>query len=207
MKTARQQYEYARQMGVSDDLPSPAAAVDTAKLPPFTFDGIEKAMIILPGAARGSSKRWPADYFAKVAADAVKDNLVKNIVICGTSGEAAECDAVFKILTDNNIPSTNLCGKTKLGELAFLLSKAKAVLSNDSGGMHLATAVGAPVVAVFGITDPKKTGPLGKSKVVQAEGVKASRAIPRESEEATRALLSVKPERVYSALKELLSNG
>ena len=97
----------------------------------------------------------------------------------------------------------NLCGKTGLPELAGLLSRCRAVCCNDSGGMHLATAVGAPVVAVFGLTDPGKTGPLGRSAVVAAEGVKVSRSIPRESEAATRALASVQPERVFAALRQI----
>lgn len=99
----------------------------------------------------------------------------------------------------------NLCGQTNLGELSWILKHSKIVCCNDSGGMHLATAMGVPVVAIFGMTDPQKTGPLGWASVVAAEGVKVSRAIPRESEEAVRALRSVKPERVYSALVELLA--
>ncbi len=202
-----QQLEYARLLGVEGDLPSPALAIDTTRLPLFDAEGIERALIVLPGAARGSSKRWRADYFAEVALSALKDGLVERIYVCGTPGEATECDAVTKAISAKSDDVVNLCGRTKLGELAYLMSKCRAALSNDSGGMHLATAMGAPVVAVFGITDSSKTGPLGKSRVVAAEGVKVSRAIPRESEIATRALDSVKPERVYAALRELLANG
>jgi ADP-heptose:LPS heptosyltransferase len=73
--------------------------------------------------------------------------------------------------------------------------------------MHLATAVGTPVVAVFGLTDPAKTGPLGRSRVVAADGVKVSRSIPRESKAATHALASVLPDRVFTALRELIADA
>lgn len=206
---AHQQLEYARLMGVEEsDLPSPSTALNAATLPAYPeIDSVEEALIILPGAARGPSKRWPGEYFAEVGINAVKTGLAKNILVCGTPGEAEDCKVVEETLLQAKVPVKNLCGKTKLGELAWLLSKCCCVISNDSGGMHLATAMGAPVVAIFGITDPEKTGPLGASKVVAAEGVRHARAIPRESEEATTALKSVKPQRVLEALKELLGNG
>lgn len=206
---AHQQLEYARLMGVEEsDLPSPATALNAAALPAYSdIDSVEDALIVLPGAARGPSKRWPGNYFAEVGANAVKEGLVKKVLVCGTPGEAQDCKVVEAALEQAQIPVVNLCGKTKLGELAWILSKCRAVISNDSGGMHLSTAMGAPVVAIFGITDPEKTGPLGASKVVAAEGVRHARAIPRESEEATKALNSVKPDKVLKALKELLING
>lgn len=206
---AHQQLEYARLFGVEGDLPSPAAAIDPVKLPTFECGvPLGESLVILPGAARGGSKRWPWEHFSAVAGCALGAGVVRHVLVCGTPGEAAECAAVAEAVAAGKAGAvTNLCGKTRLGELAFVLSKCRAVCSNDSGGMHLATAMGAPVVAVFGLTDPAKTGPLGRSAVVAAEGVKVSRAIPRESAAATRALLSVKPERVFKALQEVLANG
>lgn len=206
---AHQQYEYARLMGVEEEnLPSPSAALNVDALPPYSdIAGVDDALIVLPGAARGPSKRWPGRYFAEVGAEAVRAGLAKSVLVCGTPGESEDCRAVEEALAQAGIAAVNLCGRTKLGELAWLLSKCRAVISNDSGGMHLATAMGAPVVAIFGITDPEKTGPLGASRVVAAEGVRHARAVPRESEEATRALNSVSPVKVFEALKELLING
>ncbi len=161
-------------------------------------------LVILPGAARGGSKRWPSTNFAEVAVKALEAGVAGRVVVCGTPGEAAECkavtDGVAKRFPDAVL---NLCGKTGLPELAGLLARCRAVCCNDSGGMHLATAVGAPVVAVFGLTDPGKTGPLGRSAVVAANGVKVSRSIPRESEAATRALASVSPDRVFASLRKM----
>lgn len=206
---AHQSLEYARIMGVEDEaLPPPSAALDLARLPPP--GGLPPALpeggylAILPGAARGGSKRWPPENFAAAARMALDAGIAGSAVVCGTEGERAECDAVAKALGGR---AANLCGKTGVPELAALLAGARAVLSNDSGGMHLATAVGAPVVAVFGLTDPMKTGPLGKAAVVAAEGVRHARAIPRESPEAERALRSISPERVFDALRGLLDGN
>ena len=206
LEEAHQQIEYARILGVEDaELPPPCAAVDVSRLPfPNGAGAVAKALVILPGAARGDSKRWPSANFAEVAVKALESGVMDRIVICGTPGEAEECEAVTDGVS-TRFPDTvlNLCGKTKLPELAGLLSRCRAVCCNDSGGMHLATAVGAPVVAVFGLTDPGKTGPLGRSAVVAAEGVKVSRLIPRESEAATRALASVSADKVFAALRHL----
>ncbi len=206
LEAAHQQIEYARILGVEDaELPPPCAAIDISRLPfPDGAGDVSKALVILPGAARGGSKRWPSANFAEVAVKALEAGLMDRVIVCGTPGEAEECAAV----TDGgsmHFPDAvlNLCGKTKLPELAGLLSRCRAVCCNDSGGMHLATAVGAPVIAVFGLTDPAKTGPLGRSAVVAAEGVKVSRSIPRESEAAIRALASVSPERVFDALRRI----
>ena len=206
LEEAHQQIEYARILGVEDaELPPPCAAIDVSRLPfPDGAGDVLKALVILPGAARGGSKRWPSANFAEIAVKALEAGLMDRVVVCGTPGEAEECEAVADGVS-KRFPDAvlNLCGKTGLPELAGLLSRCRAVCCNDSGGMHLATAVGAPVVAVFGLTDPGKTGPLGRSAVVAAEGVKVSRAIPRESEAATRALASVLPDRVFAEVRRI----
>ena len=207
LEAAHQQIEYARLLGVDDaELPPPCAAIDVSRLPfPDGAGDVSKALVILPGAARGGSKRWPSANFAEVAVKALESGVTDRVVVCGTPGEAAECEAVTDGVS-KRFPDAvlNLCGKTKLPELAGLLSRCRAVCCNDSGGMHLATAVDAPVVAVFGLTAPATTGPLGRSAVVAAEGVKVSRAIPRESVDAARALASVSPDRVFSALRQIV---
>lgn len=200
LESAHQSLEYARIMGVEGSpLPSPAEAVDLSRLPGARLSGVEAGCLaILPGAARGGSKRWPPEFFAKTAQMALDDGMFRSVAVCGTPGEAAECAEVASRIGGRAV---NLCGRTSLPELAAVLARSGAVISNDSGGMHLASAMGAPVVAVFGITDPAKTGPLGNAAVVAAEGVRRSRSIPRESEVAEKALRSVSPERVFAALK------
>ena len=167
----------------------------------FQLTAGERHVAILPGAARGESKRWPADRFAAAARGVAQRHSDVRFLVCGTAAEAADCEAVARELGP---ASRNLAGQTRLPELAALLAQCAAVCCNDSGGMHLASAVGAPVVAVFGLTDPAKTGPLGRARVVAATGVRVARAIPRVSPEAVRALASIDPDRVTAALLEVM---
>lgn len=207
LEASHQSLEYARIMGVDGiALPPPCDALDSSLLPDMSH-AVPPAPIlaVLPGAARGGSKRWPPSLFAETAASAVRNGLFASVAVCGTSGERMECDEVSSRLASMGVICANLCAKTSLPELAAVLAESKAALSNDSGGMHLATAVGTPVVAVFGLTDSAKTGPLGKSIAVSAEGVRHCRAIPRESSAAEAALRSVTPERVLDAIAHLLS--
>lgn len=205
---AHQSLEYARIMGVSPEaLPPPSAALGMSALPDVSgICDTSAALAVLPGAARGGSKRWPPEFFAETATRAVRGGLAARVLVCGTPGERGECEAVASHLAAAGVPATDLCGRTSLPQLAAILSQCRAALSNDSGGMHLATAAGAPVVAVFGLTDPAKTGPLGRSAAVAAEGVRHARAIPRESAAATAALRSVTPDRVFAALANLIGD-
>lgn len=206
---AHQSVEYARVFGVPEDgLPAPSDAIDASLLPEPPQVGIDLSagfIAVLPGAARGPSKRYPAPMFVEAVSAVMMRHKGLAAVVCGTSSEAAECAEVADGLS-RAFPgrATDLCGKTSLASLAALLHAACAVCCNDSGGMHLATAFGAPVAAVFGMTDPRKTGPLGRSRVVAAEGVSVSRSIARESEAAARALASIAPKRVAEALEEVM---
>ena len=155
---------------------------------------------VMPGAAYGPAKRWPAERFA-MAGRLLKDRLQCNIVAIGSAEERALCAIVAR---DAGPGSLNLAGGTTLPELAAVLAQCRLALTNDSGGMHLATAMGIPVTAVFGITDPERTGPLGSAaRVMQASALR-SRDIRRDSPEARASLLRIIPEQVAEAAMELL---
>ena len=210
-----QSWEYVRILGVSDAVPEatghagltpelPALDVPTAaRERAFAMLGTgEDALVaLLPGAARGSSKRWPSQHFEALGRMLAKDGF--RPVVCGAPAEAELGAAVAGGI---GAPAVNLAGRTTLMELAALLALSRAVVSNDSGGMHLATAVGTPVVAVFGLTDPTKTGPMGTAhRVVAAEGVVHARDIERHSRLASEALLRIEPSRVYEAASTVLA--
>lgn len=150
-----------------------------------------------PGAAYGPSKRWPAARFAAVGRKLLAER-GHGVLILGGKADKPVCDEVAAGIGPGVI---NLAGDTDLIELAALLGRCKAALSNDSGGMHLAAGLGLPVVGIFGLTDPGKTGPVGKqSQVLCAEGVACRRDIHRDSEEARAAMESITVERVYEAI-------
>ncbi len=165
------------------------------------FEAERSVVGIFPGAAYGPSKMWPAEYFISVGKKLTEDHKC-HVLILGTDAERDVCMRVSEEIGD---ASVCLAGETTLPESALLLSDCSVVVCNDSGGMHLAAAVGTPLVAVYGITDPSKTGPMGKNhKVIQAEGVECNRDLDRDSPEAIEALKSIKPEEVYEAAVELL---
>jgi heptosyltransferase II len=159
--------------------------------------GPEVARVALfPGAARGSAKRWPTAHFVEVGRRLVTE-MGAGILVLGTKGEAAACDAVVAGIGKRAV---SLAGKLAMSQLAGVLTECRLAVANDSGGMHLAAALGVPVVGIFGITDPAKTGPIGAGHTVVApQGVRQSRDVPRASEDAAEALRSISADAVYAA--------
>jgi heptosyltransferase-2 len=169
-------------------------------LPGFPADG--PWLAVAPGAARGGSKRWPPGHFAAAAA-AVSRATGCGVVVCGT---AAEKPAAAVVASAAAGATLDLTGETGLADLAALFRLSRAVLCNDSGPMHLAAAAGARVAAVFGLTDPERTGPLGRGHVIlKPAGVSGDAAIARESAEAAAALESIRPEAVAAAVIRLMN--
>jgi heptosyltransferase-2 len=160
-------------------------------------------LAVLPGAARGPAKRWPAGHFARVAERWIAET-GGSVLLLGGREDAAVCDELAAGLGPR---AHSLAGRTTLPVWAAALKLADVVLANDSGGMHLAAAVGTPVVAVFGMTDPGQTGPLGsRTRIVQDEGARR-RDVARDSEEAQKRLAAISPERVYEALLDVVAEA
>jgi heptosyltransferase-2 len=108
------------------------------------------------GASYGSAKCWPPDLFAK-ALNEFLSHTDADVILFGTAAEAPVSSAIGSELRRAPI---DLTGKTSVAELPGLLSQCHLFLGNDSGAMHVAAAVGLPVVAVFGPTDPDGTAPV-----------------------------------------------
>ncbi|OVE76774.1 lipopolysaccharide heptosyltransferase II [bacterium E08(2017)] len=181
-------------------------------MPLLTFDGaddIRKKFItsgkpvvaIMPGAAFGKAKMWPKEHFIGVAKKLINDKSCY-IAVMGVASEKDLCKGIADELKEDAVC---LAGKTSLMQSSAILAGCSAVVCNDSGGMHLAAAAGARVVAVYGITDPEKTGPMGSGhKLIMAEGVERARDLERDSSEAIKAMESIKPDVVYDAVVEVL---
>src|SRR4030066_2321053 len=110
---------------------------------------------INPGAAFGSAKRWFPERFAEVANWFLKDT-DGSVVIFGGESEMDIAQEINKLIPENKLL---LAGKTSLRELVSFISECDAFVTNDSGPLHIAYAVGTPLVAIFGSTDPELTGP------------------------------------------------
>jgi heptosyltransferase-2 len=108
-----------------------------------------------PGAAYGRAKQWLPERFAELARRLAAERDLRTVLL-GTTSDAAVCRAIAA-----RAPAAiDLAGRTDLPALAGVLAQANAVVANDSGAMHLAAAVGARVIAVFGATNEHKTAPL-----------------------------------------------
>lgn len=156
--------------------------------------------VIFPGAERGPSKRWPEEYFARICK--YLHSYGFNVFLCGSSKERKLCDFISSLSSS----TTNLAGLTTIKEISAIISMAKIVIGNDSGGVHLAAALNIPVVVIFGVTDPEKTKPLGKNvKIITIENIVHSYKISRKSKFATKVLKSIKPEKVEEAIASILA--
>ncbi len=113
-------------------------------------------VVMAPGAEYGPAKRWPATHFAALAAQ-----LDVPVLLLGAGKEAALCDAIASDANGQRPGGcTSLAGKTTLADALALIAGARHVISNDSGLMHVAAALGVPQVAVFGSSSPEHTPPL-----------------------------------------------
>jgi heptosyltransferase-2 len=141
--------------------PTPEGRADGAAL--LLGGGRDEAsplVAIAPGAAYGGAKRWPAQSFAELASSLSRDGAT--IVIVGGAGDAAAAREVIE-RAGRSARLLNLTARTDLSTLAGVLVRCRALVSNDSGAMHLGAALGVPVIALFGPTDERATRPLGRA--------------------------------------------
>ncbi len=187
-------------------IPAPRLAVSEAARAAILSriaDAPRPWIALVPGAARGPAKQWPTDHWQTLLRSIHRETPATALLL-GTPGEAPLCAEVASA-TPDPARIRDLSGKTTLEEMAAALSLADAACCNDSGGMHLAAAVGTPLVAFFGITDPDTTGPLGSAPIrILQHSARRTRDIPRKSPEAEAALRAITPEEAFAALAPLL---
>ncbi len=153
------------------------------------------------GASYGSAKCWPPDRFAK-SLNALLSRADADVILFGTLNELPVSAA---IATDLHCPPINLTGKTSIADLPALLSQCHLFLGNDSGAMHVASAVGLPVVAVFGPTDPEGTAPVTPRLTIVQQKPYCSPCFLRRCPTDHRCMTAVTPAMVDSALQSALS--
>jgi heptosyltransferase-2 len=138
-------------------------SLDLLKTTLLNFDlKLDAYAVFAPGAEYGPAKRWPAAYFAEMG---LRTGLP--VVLLGSAKEAALCDDIAtRINQERHKNARNLAGKTDLSQAMALIASSQAMLSNDSGLMHVAAAMGVPQVAVFGSSSPLHTPPLSDKAVV-----------------------------------------
>jgi len=149
----------------TDHLPVPAAARAAVRRR-LAEAGLaqDEPFLAVCAHARWETKQWPPERFAAVLDRAGRDAGARAVLV----GAAAARPLSERVAAAMAEPPIDLTGRTTLGELVALVAEARAMLTNDSGPMHVAAAVGTPLVAIFGPTNPRRTGPYGSEHRVIA---------------------------------------
>ena len=153
-------------------------------------------------AARWPTKRWPPEFFATTM-DHLQEKGLGRVVLIGGPDDRAAAQAVKGLL--RTVPM-DLTGATAPGLLPALLESAALLLTNDSGPMHVAAAMGTPVVALFGPTSPTRTGPYGNGHRVLRSGVPCSPCFSRTCRNTVylECLKTISPDKVIEAVRDQL---
>jgi len=158
---------------------------------------------VSPGAAFGSAKQWYPERFAE-AATRVAAAHGAGVAVFGSAGEKALCEQVAGQISGTGRPARNFAGETSLSEFMEMAAACLVMLTNDSGAMHIAAALGVPTVAVFGPTDHTATCPLSPLARIVREPVDCSPCKLRECPTDHRCMERVSVERVAKVALELL---
>jgi heptosyltransferase-2 len=155
------------------------------------------------GASYGSAKCWPPERFAATL-NRLETHNDADVILFGTPAEVAVTEAIAREL---NKPPINLTGQTNIAELPALLARCQIFLGNDSGAMHVAAAVGLPVVAVFGPTDPFGTAPVTPHSTIVQEKPYCSPCFLRRCPTDHRCMTAIQPAAVEAAIAPWLAAG
>jgi heptosyltransferase-2 len=181
----------------------PDAANRAAAMRALRLKTDRPVVILCPGAEYGPAKRWPPNQFAELAAYFLRDHL--QVWIVGSPNDRIAADAVINSLGDNMHKVRDLTGRTDLGTAIDILSCASLVVSNDSGLMHAAAAVGAPLVALFGSSSPVYTPPLSPIAQVARIDIACSPCFQRECPLGHfKCMRELKPPIVYNLARAAL---
>ncbi len=194
-------YGFADALGVHtphpEFTPQPYLAAENAAKAGEWLAGLPRPRIALNVGASRAYKRWPVENWNEVAVSLTQSG--RSVVFVGDKTDA---ESVAQITPTLNNGYLDLSGKTSLRELASVLAACDLLVSGDSGPMHLAVAVGTPVIAIFGATHPARHGPYGPRNTIlhdPAPGVIALGKRPTEAEGAA-CMARITPKDVLEAV-------
>lgn len=134
----------------------------------YALDPVLQWLSFAPGAEFGPAKRWPASHFAELAKLALQANTSLGLILLGSGKEAEASAEIMAILAQHFSAAElarrcrNLAGSTTLSEALAILAQSAAVVANDSGLLHMASALNRPVLACYGPTDPEHAPPFSE---------------------------------------------
>jgi heptosyltransferase-2 len=177
-------------------IPDREARVDAAAR--LGLDTSRPVLALCPGAEYGPAKRWPPAHFVAVARDFAARGYA--VWVFGSPNDAEPAAAIEAAVRG----AVNLVGRTGLAQAIDLLSFATRVVTNDSGLMHVAAALGRPLVAIFGSSSPDYTPPLSPTAAIARLGIECSPCFARVCPLGhTRCLVDLAPDTVLALAREL----
>jgi len=179
--------------------PSDASLPKLRKDPTIVAGWRGLVLAICPGAEYGPAKRWPVENFVAVARHFIATRNAK-IILLGAPGDVPIAEEFARQLPEVD----NRVGKTSLDQFMSGLVSARLVLCNDSGAMHVASALGVPTLAIFGSTEPQLTGPMGTRTRALRHHVPCSPCFLRECPIDFACMKSITPEMAIAAAEVLL---
>lgn len=186
-------------------LPPPRLAADAAQqqatLAALQLTDDPHPVAFCPGAEYGPAKRWPAPYFARLAGSLRQHGHAVWLI-----GSAKDRAAGDEIAQGSDGACRNLCGRTSLDQAIDLLAAARFVVTNDSGLMHVAAALGQPMLALFGSSSPRFTPPLSARAEVLWLQLACSPCFKRQCPLGHfRCMLDMRPEQVLARIEARLA--
>ncbi|MDW8223383.1 MAG: glycosyltransferase family 9 protein [Gemmatales bacterium] len=164
----------------------------------------QRPWILIAPSTVWPTKRWPSAHFAAVARQLIALGFA--VVIIGSSRDVEVCRQVQALAPQ----ALNLAGKTTISQLAALMDRATVCLTNDSGPMHLAVALGKPLVALFGPTDPVRIGPYGRLHAVVQSNLPCVPCYFRRLEQCPHqhsCMAQISPDLVLQRLRDALAQA
>jgi lipopolysaccharide heptosyltransferase II len=180
----------------------PTTTADIAWLADRT-GGLPRPLLAIHPGAGWETKRWPADKFAEIAR-----RFQGSVVVIGSAAERGLAARIVEATAGRRNPTLNLAGETSLKQLAALLGAADLLVSNDSGPMHLAAAMGTSVVGIFTCTSPVLSGPAGTNHELISTGVPCAasyrKSCPMRGKSHLGCLAEIPVDRVWNAVARIL---
>ena len=196
---------YSPGMDSIQDIPVPQLEVSAAEVAAARADlglskGEERLLVLCPGAEYGPAKCWPQEYYAELAIRMIDQGW--SVWLFGSDKDRDVCATVNVAAGGRCV---NLSGRTSLAQAVDLMSLADAVVSNDSGLMHVAAALDRPLVAIYGSSDPGFTPPLNQRSQVLHLGVECGPCFKRECPEGNlKCLTGISVDMVAATLQQVV---
>jgi len=179
-------------------LPDPHLKVDEAgrlaTLAALGLHNVKRAVALCPGAEYGPAKRWPPSYFAELARSLTRDG--DAVWLIGSAKDAPIAEDIVRLSGGAGL---NLCGATTLDQAIDLLASVRLAITNDSGLMHVAAAVGARLIAIYGSSTPAHTPPMSPSASIVKLDIPCSPCFERTCPLGHfNCMMHLKPDQVYA---------